>query len=65
MQQQTTIHTSVPTVSKFKSTKIFFIFKGSYLRKDLQYLSIGFSMGDSSYKLNFDQGKKNEIQHHS
>jgi hypothetical protein len=24
-----------------------------------------FSMGDSSYRLNFDQGKKNEIQHHS
>jgi hypothetical protein len=23
------------------------------------------SMGDSSYRLNFDQGKKNEIQHHS
>jgi hypothetical protein len=22
-------------------------------------------MGDSSYRLNFDQGKKNEIQHHS
>jgi hypothetical protein len=21
--------------------------------------------GDSSYRLNFDQGKKNEIQHHS
>ena len=21
-------------------------------------------MGDSSYRLNFDQGKKNEIQHH-
>jgi hypothetical protein len=29
--------------------------------KDLQYLS----MGDSSYKLNFDLGKKNENQHHS
>ena len=23
------------------------------------------SMDDSSYSLNFDQGKKNEIQHHS
>jgi hypothetical protein len=23
------------------------------------------SMDDSSYRLNFDQGKKNEIQHHS
>jgi hypothetical protein len=23
------------------------------------------TMGDSSYRLNFDQGKKNEIQHHS
>ena len=23
------------------------------------------SMGDSSNRLNFDQGKKNEIQHHS
>ena len=22
-------------------------------------------MGDSSYRLNFDKGKKNEIQHHS
>jgi hypothetical protein len=22
-------------------------------------------MGDSIYRLNFDQGKKNEIQHHS
>jgi hypothetical protein len=22
-------------------------------------------MDDSSYRLNFDQGKKNEIQHHS
>jgi hypothetical protein len=22
-------------------------------------------MGDSSYRLNFDQGKKNEIQYHS
>ena len=22
-------------------------------------------MGDSGYRLNFDQGKKNEIQHHS
>jgi hypothetical protein len=25
----------------------------------------GQTMGDSSYRLNFDQGKKNEIQHHS
>jgi hypothetical protein len=23
------------------------------------------AMDDSSYRLNFDQGKKNEIQHHS
>jgi hypothetical protein len=23
------------------------------------------AMGDSSYRLNFDQGKKNEIQNHS
>jgi hypothetical protein len=22
-------------------------------------------IGDSSYRLNFDQGEKNEIQHHS
>jgi hypothetical protein len=29
-----------------------------------EYLSNKF-MSDSSYRLNFDQGKKNEIQHHS
>jgi hypothetical protein len=29
------------------------------------YKTHGKTMGDSSYRLNFDQGKKNEIQHHS
>jgi hypothetical protein len=28
------------------------------------YFMTGPLIGDSSYRLNFDQGKKNEIQHH-
>jgi hypothetical protein len=30
-----------------------------------EHSSLKCAMGDSSYRLNFDQGKKNEIQHHS
>jgi hypothetical protein len=33
------------------------------LSVEVQSFDIG--MGDSSYRLNFDQGKKNEIQYHS
>jgi putative exporter of polyketide antibiotics len=51
---------------EFQGLKSGFSLDWSLKQKNLIGLLIGLVlMGDSSYRLNFDQGKQSKIQHHS
>ena len=45
--------------------KVIFSTVGKMFETLENYRYMELTLGDSSYRLNFDQGKKNEIQHHS